>query len=117
MPDAVAHSTPPTTVGKSLQLRRVWKTATRKKKMRQMTTNGIAELLTRIESIVNDTECWSLTCRGYGMKDFEKAIQDCEDTDHNGCEISARSTKSGHSESIEADDNWFEIIADDDDQD
>ena len=26
MPDAVAHSTPPTTVGKSLQLRRVWKT-------------------------------------------------------------------------------------------
>lgn len=85
--------------------------------MRQMTTNGIAELLTRIESIVKDTECWSLTCKGYGMKDFDKAIQDCEDPDHNGCEISARSTKSGHPESIEAEDNWFEIIADDGDQD
>ena len=33
------------------------------KNMRQMTTNGIAELLTRIESIVKDTECWSLTCK------------------------------------------------------
>ena len=85
-----------------------------RKNMRQMTTNGIVELLARIESIVKDTECWSLTCKGYGMKDFDKAIQDCEDPDHNGCEISARSTKSGHPESIEAEDNWFEIIADDD---
>ena len=48
------------------------------------------------------------------MKDFDKAIQDCEDPDHNGCEISARSTKSGHPESIEAEDNWFDVIDDED---